>query len=134
MDTKHQVKNVSEEFEKYLKEELNPYLKEEARRVIKATAGFWIPRELEGKSTWQVINYRIEVKTPEYYSKWENYRRIGSMATINYIPLDVPSYNAKKYYNLGVKKMNQKKHYIAIKYFEKSLRMGNTTKDVFIIT
>ena len=27
--------------------------------------------------------------------------------------------------------MSQKKHYIAIKYFEKSIRMGNKTKDVY---
>lgn len=131
MDIKPQVKSISEELEKRLDTKLIPYLKTEARRVIKATAGLWIPRELEGKPTWQVIDYRIEIKTPEYYSKWEHYRRHGSMATVNHTPLDTPSDNAKKYYNLGVKKMNQKKHYIAIKYFKKSLSMGNVTKDVY---
>ena len=49
----------------------------------------------------------------------------------HYIPFDVPYDNPIKYYNLGVKKLKQKKIYIAIKYFQHSINLGNMTKDTF---
>lgn len=112
-------------------ESLIPGLKMESIRVILATKGFWIPAELDGKTTWQEIEYRIELRTPEHYNKYESVRRLGQMHTVDYIPFDVPATDPVKYYNLGVKKLNQKKYYISMKYFEKSLKMGHQNKDVY---
>lgn len=126
----------SDSFKEYIQKNLKPQLKAEAIRVIKATAGFWIPKEVEGKSTWQIVDCKIEIRTPEYSAERASMKRAGYANVIRsgwntYIPLDTPSDNPTKYYNLGVKKMAQKKHYIAIKYFKQSLSIGNKTKDVY---
>jgi len=130
MDIKSTGNKWSPEFKLKI-DSLKPILKKEAVRVINASSGLWIPAEENGIGISQLIDYRMEIRTPEYYSKYEHYRYIGKMATVDYIPFDFPHDNAVKYYNLGVKKMNQKKYFIAIRYFEQSLQLGNQTKDVY---
>jgi tetratricopeptide (TPR) repeat protein len=112
---------------------LKPKIKEEAIRTFEFSSGFWIPRKAGGKLENEIFTYSMELRTPEFYSKADGYRQFG-IDVINmpyYIPLDVPYTNAVKYYNLGVKKISQKKYYIAIKYLKHSISLGNRTKDVF---
>jgi len=130
MDIQTTHDNWSDSFKENINKNLKPILKEEAIRVIKETAGFWIPRELDGKPTWEIIDYKMEIRVPEFYSAAEMGYGYNSMLSYKPVP-DTPADNPIKYYNLGVKKMEQKKQYIAIKYFKKSIELGNKTKDVY---
>ena len=112
---------------------LKPIVKEELLRVIKFSSGLWIPRMVDGKKENDTIIYYFPLRTPEYYSRMEGYRQFGIdiLTMPYYIPFDVPYDNPVKYYNLGVKKLTQKKFYTAIKYFQHSVNLGNMTKDAF---
>ena len=121
--------------EKFLEkiDSLKPYVEQEVIRVIKSTSGFWFPSEINGKKEKQIFHYKILLRTPEFYTKGGNFRNTG-MDGVNapyYIPFDVPYTNPIKYYNLGVKKLTQKKYFIAIKYFQHSIELGNQSVDVY---
>lgn len=112
---------------------LKPYVEREIVRVLKSTSGFWFPSKIDEKKEKQLYNYKILLRTPEFYTQGGNFRNTG-MDGVNapyYIPFDVPYTNPIKYYNLGVKKLTQKKYFIAIKYFQQSIALGNQSVDVY---
>lgn len=106
--------------------------RKEALRVIKFTSGLWLPKIIGTKKVIEVKSYLIKVRTPEFINGQLNniLINIGSTKRRS-TSIDTPFDNPIKYYNLGVKKINQKKPYIAIKYLKHSISLGNRTKDVF---
>jgi len=108
-------------------------LEKEAKRVILSSSGFWIPKESNDKKTWQNINYLIKIRPTDYNTRAMDYYNSGFSTSAPYTSPgpDLPFNSAPKYYNLGVKKLNQQKYFIAIKYFNQSILLDNKSKDSF---
>lgn len=125
--------NWSGEF-KVKVDSLKKEMENEAKRVLKFTDGLWIAKELDDKKTWQLVNHTIKIAAPSSYDPRDAYID----ASGNYIHTtrkisgkDLPYDDPIKYYNLGVKKLVQKKYYIAIKYLTNAISLGERTSDVY---
>jgi hypothetical protein len=77
--------------------------------------------------------YTIELRTLYFFAKDGNIINTDLIGVypLYHIPLDIPADNPTKYHHLGVKKPGLKKCYIAIKYFQQAINLGNKTKDVY---
>jgi tetratricopeptide (TPR) repeat protein len=115
----------------------------EARRVIKFTSGLWYPAQANRKPISSEITLSImfegyNVKASN--RKQSRYRpRSESLLDYEYAMnkehpetiFDIPADNPTKYYNLGVKKLTQKKYLLAHKYFLTAVTLDKSDADAW---
>jgi len=116
----------------------------EAFRVIKFTDGLWIPEEKNGKLIQSEVIILVKFESDYFEGKEKNhgFHQINikqyaldvdtgllssSIKTVRDLPADDPT----KYYNLGVKKLTQKKYLLAHKYFLTAVTLDKSDADAW---
>lgn len=120
----------------------------EAKRVINFTNGLWYPAQANRKPIPSEISLSImfeNIASTESRTKWKKQHRYKSQSlpllygdydvgmhkkTVTLL-FDIPADNPTKYYNLGVKKLTQKKYLLAHKYFYMAVILNKSDADAW---
>jgi tetratricopeptide (TPR) repeat protein len=107
----------------------------ELKRVIIFSEGLWIMAEKDGKFIRENYKRRVEITPEQYHWRMKDLvarkERLWHEVNYSFDILTLKIDNPPKYYNLGLKKLQQKKYYIASKYFKEAIKYDSKYIDAY---